>query len=75
MTTIGCVNPDHDHTTYEDGQGGTLDVARPMTCNDCALPTHYSRVDEWYHHDDASQPVCFLAPEPSPTPCTRRDTP
>ena len=62
MTEIdaACVNRWHDHTTIEDGEGGTLDEPIAMRCTDCGLPTHYDEAIDSFVHDDPDAPDCFL---------------
>jgi hypothetical protein len=58
-----CTNDQHDHTTAEDGEGGTLPDGQtvPMRCNDCGEPAHYDMTVEDYRHDKAGV-ACFLIP-------------
>lgn len=55
-----CVSPMHDHTTYEDGNGGTLADPIMMFCQHCGAPSHYDSFIEGYQHDDEYTPDCFL---------------
>lgn len=57
-----CANPTHDHTTTDDGQGGTLPdgQTRPMTCAHDDWPTHWDETVQGYVHDDPSVAMCPL---------------
>lgn len=57
-----CANPTHDHTTTDDGKGGTLPdgTTRPMTCEHDGWPAHWDEQAEGYVHDDPSVDPCPL---------------
>lgn len=51
-----CTDPACDHTTPEDGEGGTLPdgQVRPQTCGLCGAPSHYTDQGGYRHDDDGS---------------------